>query len=87
MPEKKDYVRVSKGVHLQELYIAFIEKHPNVNISFSKSCALKPKWRVLAGRKMTHSACVCCSAHQNVVLVVDAMDWDLTYKNLIKLFF
>ena len=32
---------------------------------------------------MTHSVCV-CSAHQNVVLLVDAMDWDLTYKDLIK---
>ena len=32
---------------------------------------------------MTHSVCV-CSAHQNVVLLVDAMDWDLTYKGLIK---
>ena len=32
---------------------------------------------------MTHSVCV-CSAHQNVVLLVDAMDSDLTYKDLIK---
>ena len=32
---------------------------------------------------MTHSACV-CGAHQNVVLLVDAMDWDLTYKDLIQ---
>ena len=32
---------------------------------------------------MTHSVCV-CSAHQNVVLLVDAMDWDLTYKDLTK---
>ena len=32
---------------------------------------------------MTHSVCV-CSAHQNVVLLVDAMDWNLTYKDLIK---
>ena len=39
---------------------------------------------VLAGSKMTHSVCV-CSAHQNVVLLVDAMDWDLTDKDLIKL--
>ena len=31
---------------------------------------------------MTHSVCV-CSAHQNVVLLVDAMDWQ-TYKDLIK---
>ena len=51
--------------NLQELYTAFKEKHPNVNIGFSKS--------VLAGSKMTHSVCV-CSAHQNVVLLVDAMD-------------
>ena len=32
---------------------------------------------------MTHSICV-CSAYQNVVLLVDAMDWDLTYKDLIQ---
>ena len=25
-----------------------------------------------------------CSAHQNIVLLVDAMDWGLTYKDLIK---
>ena len=93
--EKKDYVSVSKGVHkqkldnlqkscnLQELYTAFKEKYPNVNIGFSKFCAQRPKWCVLAGSKMTHSVCV-CSAHQNVVLLVDAMDQDLTYKDLIK---
>ena len=32
---------------------------------------------------MTHSVCI-CSAHQNFVLLVDAMDWDLTYKDLMK---
>ena len=32
---------------------------------------------------MTHSVCV-CSAHQTVVLLIDAMDWDLTHKDLIK---
>ena len=32
---------------------------------------------------MTHPVCV-RSVHQNVVLLVDAMDWDLTYKDLIK---
>ena len=35
---------------------------------------------------MTHSVCVCC-AHQNVVLLVDAMDWGLTYKGLINKIF
>ena len=50
MLEKKDYVNVSKGVHkqklrpgkifnLQEFFTAFKEKHPNVNIGFSKFCA------------------------------------------------
>ena len=95
MPKKKDFASVSKRVHkeklcnlkslcnLQELYTAFKEKHPNMNIGFSKSCALRPKWCVLAGSKMTRSVCN-CSGHQNVVLLVDAIDWDLTYKDLIK---
>ena len=85
-------VRVSKGVHkqksceslfnLQELYTAFKENHPNVNIGFSKFCTLR--WCVLAGSEMTHSVCV-YSTHQNVLLLVDVMDWDLTHKDLIKL--
>ena len=32
---------------------------------------------------MTHSVCV-CSTHQNAVLLVDAMDQNLTYNDLIK---
>ena len=62
----------------------FQRKHQNANIGFSMFCALRPKWCVLAGSKVTHSVCV-CNAHQNVVLLVNAMDWDLTYKDLIKL--
>ena len=96
MLEKKDYVSVGKGVHkqkpcnlqsfcnLQELYTAFKEKHPNVNIEFSKFYVLRSNGCVLAASRMTHSVCL-CSAHQNVVLLVDAMDLDLTYKYLIKL--
>ena len=41
------------------------------------------KWCAQAGSKMTHSFRA-CSAHQNVVLLVDAMYWDLTYKYLLK---
>ena len=33
---------------------------------------------------MTHSVCF-CSAEQNVVLLVYAMDWDVTHKDMIKL--
>ena len=80
----RNFASCKSPCNLQELYTAFKEKHPNVNICFSNFYALRPKWCVLAGSKMTHSVCV-CSAHQNVVLLVDAMDWDLTYKDLIKL--
>ena len=79
----KNFATCKSICNLQELYTASKEKHPNVNIGFSKFYALRPKWCGLAGSKMTHSVCV-CSAHQNVVMLVDAMAWDLTYKDLIK---
>ena len=53
------------------------------NIGFSRFCALRSKWCVLAGSVMNHSVFV-CSAHQNFVSLVDAMDWELTYKDLFK---
>ena len=34
-------------------------------------------------KNFTHSVCF-CSTHQNVVLLVIAMDWDLAYKDLVK---
>ena len=80
----KNFATYKSLCNLQKLYIVFKEKHPNVNIEFSKFYALRPKWCVLAGLKMTHSVCV-CSAHQNIVLLADAVDWDLTYKDHIKL--
>ena len=64
-------------VTCKKLYTAFKEKHANVNIGSSKFCALRPKWCVIAGSKMTHSVCI-CTAHQNVVLLVDAVHCDLT---------
>ena len=79
----KNFATCKSLYNLQELYTAFKEKHPNVNIGFSKFCALRPKWCLLVGSRMSHSVCV-CSAHQNVMLLVDAMDWNVTYKDLIK---
>ena len=87
---------MSKGVHepnfatckslcnLQKLCTALKEKHPNINIGFSKFCTLRPKWCLLDGSKMTHSVCV-CGVHKNVALLVDAMDWKFSCKDLIKL--
>ena len=55
MPGKKDCVSENKGANkktlvickgscnLQELYTAFKEKHPNLNIGFPKFCFLRPK--------------------------------------------
>ena len=80
----KNFATCKSLCNLQKLYTVFKEKYPNVtNIGFSKFCAFRAKWCVLAGSKKTHSVYV-CSAHQNNVLLVHAMDWDLTYKDLIK---
>ena len=92
MPGKKDYVYIGLNVHkqkqlvlcnLSELYSALGGKYPNIKIRFSKFCTLRPKWCVLAGSSGTHSVCV-CSNHENAVLLVDAIDWEYTYKDLIK---
>ena len=64
------------------MHAAFKEKYPNVKLGFSKFCTFRPKWCVLAGSSGTHSVCV-CSIHQNAILLVDAINWDITYKDLI----
>ena len=79
----KNFSTCKSLCNLQELYTAFKEKHLNVNIGLRKVCAFRTKWCVLAGWKMTHSVCV-CSVYQNCVLLVDAMDWNLTYRDLVK---
>ena len=71
----KNFATIKSLCNLQELFTAFREKHPNVNIEFLKFCTFRPKWCVLAGSEMTHFVCI-CSAHQNVVVLVDAMDWE-----------
>ena len=73
----KEYINKNFGTckslcNLQELYTAFRERHPNLNIGFSKFCALRLKLCVLAGSRMTRSVSV-CSAHQNVVAM--SMQW------------
>ena len=79
----RNFVTCKRICNFQESYPAFKKKQPNENIGLSKFSTLIPKWCVLAGSKMTHSVCV-CSAHQNVMLLVDTIDWDLRYKDLIK---
>ena len=69
--------------NLSGLYSAFRDKYPNIKIRLSKFCTPIPKWCVLAWSSGTHSFCV-CSTHQNAVLLVDAIDWECTYKYPIK---
>ena len=92
MTAKKYYVSIAKGVHkqkclvlcnLRDMHVAFKEKYPNAKLWFSRFCTFQPKWCVLAGSSGTHSVYV-CSIHQNAILLVDAINWDIRYKDLIS---
>lgn len=43
-----------------------------------------PKWCISVGSSGTHSVCV-CTIHQNVKLMLDAINCDKSYKELIDL--
>ena len=54
-----------------------------MKIGFSKFCTLCPKWCVIAGSSGTHSVCV-CTTHENTILLVDSLNWEVTYKDLVN---
>ena len=92
LPGKKDYVSIQKGVHeqkwlvlcnLHELFVAFQESNLDVKIGFCKFCTLCLKWCVIADSSGTHLVCV-CTTHQNTILLVDALNWEVTYKDLVN---
>ena len=92
MPGKKDCVKVKVGppqqkrllmCNLHELYIDFKSKYPNFKIGFSKFCSLRPKWCISVGPSGTHCVCVCIH-HQNSILLVNAIQWNVTYKDLMS---
>jgi len=73
LPGKKDFVSISKNVckqkrlilcNLKELYSTFKSSYPTLQAGFSKFCALRPKWCVVAGTSGTHLVSV-CTIHQN----------------------
>ena len=93
MPGKKDYVSISRNVHMQkrlilcnlsELFACFKEKYPRVKIHSSKFYSLRPKWCLTVGASGAHTVCV-CTIHQNVKLMVDAIDSRASYKDYIDL--
>ena len=90
LPGKKDYMSIQKGVHkqkqlvlcnLHELSVAFKERSLDVKIEFSKFCILCSKWCVIAGSSEAHSICV-CTTQWNTILLADALNWEVTYKDL-----
>ena len=94
-PGKKDCVSVNVGgikehmqkrlilCNLMELYIHFKNTQPEHKIGFSKFCALRPKWCIIAGASGTHTVCV-CSYHQNVKLMVEGATLNSDYKDLLR---
>ena len=89
---KKDYIIIQKAVHkqrqlvlcdLHELLVAFKEKNPDVKIGFSKFCTLLRKLCATADSSGTHLVCI-YATHQNTILLVDALNWEVTYKDLVN---
>ena len=54
-----------------------------VKLGLSKFSTFRPKWCELAGSSGTHSVYV-CGIHYNAILLFDAINWDITYKDLIS---
>ena len=65
------------------LHINFKERDLDVKIGFSKFCTFCPKWCGIAGSSGTHLVCV-FTTHQNTILLVDALNWEVTYEDLIN---
>ena len=94
-PGQKDFVSVridGKKVqkqkrlllnNLKEMHSAYKSKY-GPEIGFSKFCNLRPKWCVTVGAAGTHSVCV-CTYHQNVKLMLAAIEIPDNYKDLMKI--
>ena len=97
LPGKRDCVSVVHGkqweqkrlmlLTVSQLYAAFKRKYasePNIKIGISKFYALRPKWCIPAGKSGTHAVC-CCTIHENVKLLCDALSSQIHYKDLVSL--
>jgi hypothetical protein len=52
--------------NLQELHVAFHEKHSTVLTGFKKCAELCPKHCIFAGERGTHTVRQCCSLERNI---------------------
>ena len=93
LPGAKDYISIGEKLHiskrlilcnLHELYSAFKKKLFDLKVGFSKFASLRPKWCIVAGAAGTYSVCI-CTAHQNVKLMLSAVNLDKVYEELIEM--
>ena len=93
MARKKDFLSLGHRQYVQkclllcnlrELYQLLEGKYPDIKKGFSSFCSLRPKWCVLAESSGTHSVCI-CATHQTAILLVNAVNWDITYKDLMSI--
>lgn len=70
--------------NISEIYACFKTENPDVKIGFSTFALLRPKWCVPVGSAGSHNVCV-CTYHQNVKLMVSAINPSLNYKNILQL--
>ena len=93
LPGKKDYISISRNVHvskrlllcnLKELFAAYKVKYPEHKVGFSTFASLRPKWCILVGPKGTHSVCI-CTIHQNLKLMLSAIGLENSYHSLIDM--
>ena len=68
--------------NLHEIYVDF-KKKTNYKIGFSTFCELRPKWCVTVGVTGTYVVWVCLT-HQNVKLMLAALNPKLHYKDLLS---
>ena len=96
-PGKKDSitVRMADGskekvqkrlllANIAETYANFKSEFPTLKIGFSTFALLRPKWCMTVGVAGSHNVCV-CTYHQNVKLMLHAVNPSLNYKDVLKL--
>ena len=67
-------------INLKEMYEQFKMRESQEKIGISKFCELRPRWCVTVGSRGSHSVCV-CAIHQNVKLLVAALQQHLDLKD------
>ena len=83
----KTRIKKQKGLllcNISEIYEQFKKENPNKKIGFSKFAVLCPKWCIPLGAAGTHNVCV-CMYHQNVKLMLVAMNSSPNYKQIIEM--